>query len=55
VAPGHYGALDEIERLLAEPSELTVHTLQLDPRWDPIRENPRFKSLLVMYGSAVSR
>jgi tetratricopeptide (TPR) repeat protein len=42
-------ALDEIERLLAGPSLLTVHTLQLDPLWDPIREHPRFNSLLTKY------
>jgi TolB-like protein/DNA-binding SARP family transcriptional activator/Flp pilus assembly protein TadD len=39
-------ALDEIERLLETPSFLSVHTLRLDPRWDPIREHPRFKELL---------
>ena len=39
-------ALDEIQRLLAGPSDLSVHTLRLDPRWDPIREHPRFKALL---------
>jgi serine/threonine-protein kinase len=42
-------ALDEIERLLAEPSHLSVHTLRLDPLWDPIRDQPRFKALLVRY------
>jgi eukaryotic-like serine/threonine-protein kinase len=42
-------ALDEIERLLAGPSTLSVHTLRLDPRWDPIREHPRFKALLKKY------
>ena len=42
-------ALDEIERLLAGPSLLSVHTLRLDPRWDPIREHPRFKALLAKY------
>jgi serine/threonine-protein kinase len=42
-------ALDEIERLLARPSWLSVHTLRLDPRWDPIRELPRFKDLLAKY------
>jgi DNA-binding SARP family transcriptional activator/TolB-like protein/Flp pilus assembly protein TadD len=40
-------ALDEIERLLAGPSfVLSVHTLRLDPLWDPIREHPRFRALL---------
>jgi len=42
-------ALDEIERLLAQRSWLSVHTLRLDPRWDPIREHPRFKALLARY------
>jgi TolB-like protein len=44
-------ALDEVERLLASPSGLSVHTLRLDPRWDPIRDHPRFKALLVKYAS----
>jgi serine/threonine protein kinase/tetratricopeptide (TPR) repeat protein len=44
-------ALDEIERLLAGPSDLSVHTLRLDPRWDPIRDHPRFAALLAKYGS----
>lgn len=43
------GALDEIEPLLSGPSFTTAHTLRLDPRWDPIREHPRFKALLVKY------
>jgi serine/threonine-protein kinase len=43
-------ALDEIERLLAGPSwQLSVHSLRLDPRWDPIREHPRFQALLEQY------
>jgi len=44
-------ALDEIERLLARPSWISVHALRLDPRWDPIREHPRFKTLLVKYAN----
>jgi len=44
-------ALDEINRLLANPSSVTVHTLRLDPRWDPIRTHPRFKALLVKYAN----
>jgi len=42
-------ALDEIERLLAGPSWLSVHTLRLNPLWDPIREHPRFKALLARH------
>jgi TolB-like protein/DNA-binding winged helix-turn-helix (wHTH) protein/Flp pilus assembly protein TadD len=42
----HDTALEEIERLLSNPSPLNVHTLQLDPRWDPLREHHRFSSLI---------
>lgn len=42
-------ALDEIESLLAEPSHVSVHTLRLDPSWDPIRDQPRFRALLAKY------
>jgi serine/threonine-protein kinase len=42
-------ALDEIERLLAEPSWVSVHKLRLDPLWDPIRDHPRFRELLEKY------
>ena len=48
-------ALDEIERLLAGPSWLSVHTLRLDPRWDPIRDHPRFKALLAKYGAGAAQ
>jgi eukaryotic-like serine/threonine-protein kinase len=44
-------ALDEIERLLANPSYISDHTLRLDPRWDPIRHHPRFRTLLTSYGA----
>ncbi len=45
------GALDEIERLLAKPSDFSVHMMRLDPRWDPIRDHPRFKALLAKYAA----
>jgi serine/threonine-protein kinase len=44
-------APDEITHLLSAPSQLNVHKLRLDPRWDPIREHPRFKALLVKYAN----
>ena len=39
-------ALDQIEYLLSIPSLMTVWTLRLDPTWDPLRDNPRFKKLV---------
>jgi len=48
-------ALDEIRRLLTEPSLTTVHTLRLDPRWDPIRHDPRFQALLAKYAGPNAR
>jgi serine/threonine-protein kinase len=42
-------ALEEIARLLVEPSWLSVHTLRLDPIWDPIREHPRFQALVAKH------
>jgi len=48
-------ALDEIERLLAGPSWLSIHTLRLDPRWDPIRSHPRFRALLAKYSASEAR
>jgi tetratricopeptide (TPR) repeat protein len=45
------GALDEIRRLLAGPSLTSVHTLRLNPRWDPIRHDPRFQALLSKYAA----
>ena len=39
-------ALDLLEHLLSIPSWLSVPLLRIDPRWDSLREHPRFQSLL---------
>lgn len=42
-------AVDQIEYLLSIPSRLSVACLRLDPRWDPLRDHPRFQKLLEKY------
>ena len=39
----------EIEPLLTGPSVTSVHLFRLDPRYDPIRDEPRFQALLEKY------
>jgi len=44
---GEYdAALDQIEYLLSIPSWVSVSLLRLDPRYDPLRNLPRFQKLL---------
>ncbi len=53
MAGDHEAALDRIEYLLSIPSELSVPLLRLDPRWDPLRELPRFKALIEDAGASL--
>ncbi len=46
----HDAALDQIEYLLSIPSWISVRRLQLDPRFQPLREHPRFQKLVDRYG-----
>lgn len=47
----HDAALDQIEHLLSTScgSTFSIHELRLDPRWDPLRDYPRYKKLLEKY------
>jgi TolB-like protein/DNA-binding winged helix-turn-helix (wHTH) protein/Flp pilus assembly protein TadD len=50
---GDYGgALEQLEFLLSRPAKLSVPLLELDPRWAPLREHPRFAELKDTYGPA---
>jgi TolB-like protein/Flp pilus assembly protein TadD len=47
VLVGEYdAALDQIEHLLSIPSFFSVGLLALDPKWDPLRDHPRYNKLL---------
>jgi len=36
--------------LLSRPSAVTVHSLKVNPIWDPLRNDPQFQALLNKYG-----
>ena len=55
VLVGEYDlALDRLEYLLSIPCKLSVPLLRLDPKWDPLRDHPRFQELLEKYSGEVN-
>ncbi len=39
-------AINQIKYLLTIPGELTISLLRIDPKWDPLRDHPRFQKLI---------
>ena len=50
----HDSALAHIESILSVPSWFSVELLRIDPRWDPLRDHPRYGELLREYSHADS-
>ena len=49
---GEYdAAIDQLEILLAVPSNTAVGLLRIESTWDPLRDHPRFLRLLEKYGN----
>ena len=42
----HKAAINHLETLLNIPSDMSQNLLRLDPKWDPLREHPRFIKLV---------
>jgi len=44
---GEYNlAIEQVEYLLSIPGEMSIPLLRLDPAWEPLRDQPRFKKLI---------
>ena len=39
-------ALDELERLLAMPAQISLAQVRVDPLWEPVLDHPRMRRLL---------
>jgi len=42
----HDAAVEQLAYLLSIPSHISVPLLRIDPKWDVLRDNPRFQRLL---------
>jgi serine/threonine protein kinase/Tfp pilus assembly protein PilF len=53
VKVGEYDrALDQIELLFSIPSTMSVHWLEIDPVWEPLRSLPRYKQIIEKYSKS---
>ena len=42
-------ALDQLDLMLSIPSKFSVTVLRMDPRWDALRDHPKYQELLAKY------
>ncbi|UCH85691.1 MAG: tetratricopeptide repeat protein, partial [Candidatus Latescibacterota bacterium] len=50
----HDPAIDLIDHLLSIPALASVPLFRIDPRWDPIRDNPKFQAVLKKHSKVSS-
>ena len=48
-------AIDTLDELLSMPGYVSIPLLEIDPVWDPLRDNPRFQEMLVQDRSPAYR
>jgi hypothetical protein len=48
-------AIDRLDYLVSKCGEFSAAMIALDPRWDPLRSNPRFQKLLDEHGEKASK
>ena len=42
-------ALDQLDLMLSIPSKFSVAKLRIDPRWDALRDHPRYQEILAKH------
>jgi hypothetical protein len=42
-------ALNYLEEVLSIPSYFSTHWVELDPQWEPARDNPRYQEIIAKY------
>ncbi|MDH3890623.1 MAG: hypothetical protein OEV49_06030 [candidate division Zixibacteria bacterium] len=42
-------ALEYLEEVLSIPSTFSTAWVEMDPRWEPVRDHPRYKEIIAKY------
>jgi hypothetical protein len=42
-------ALDYLEEVMSIPSPYSTYWVEMDSRWEPVRDHPRYKEIIAKY------